>query len=172
MEVPLDTTLSEIHEIIQAVMGWWDCHLYEFQIGSESYSRPSTEQEIPMGDDITVSLEMLIDQNIKRFRYIYDYGDYWVHEISIGARRIGDADIDYPVYLGGENNCPPEDVGGPNGYAEYITAISDPNHEDHAPMVEWRGEGFDLSYVNEPYIREYLGTIAKRRKLRMGLFYR
>jgi hypothetical protein len=44
-------------------------------------------------------------------------------------------------------------VGGIWGYAEFLEAISDPNHEDHDAMVEWIGgefdpEKFDLDAVN------------------------
>ena len=166
VEVPLDTTLAELHLIIQAVMAWWDYHLYEFQIGDETYSRPSSEQEIDIRDDNAVSLQALIDRNIKQFNYIYDFGDWWEHEVSIGPERIGEANIDYPVFLGGKNNCPPEDVGGPHGYIEYLAAISDPSHVDHEQMIAWRGQGFDPNYVNERLIHAQLNIVAKLRKLR------
>ena len=35
-----DTTLGQLHEILQIVMGWEDCHLHEFIIGRRLYSIP------------------------------------------------------------------------------------------------------------------------------------
>ena len=39
----------------------------------------------------------------------------------------------------GERACPPEDVGGPWGYADYLVAIADPDHEYHEEFLEWTG---------------------------------
>ena len=165
VEAPLTTTLGELHLVIQIVMGWWDYHLYEFQVGEERYGRPSPEDYTEVTDDNTVSLGSLIDRNISQFSYIYDFGDDWKHKIKIGPKKIGASNIDYPVFLGGENNSPPEDVGGPYGYKQYLTAISDPNHEDHESMVQWNGEGFDPTFVNEALINEKLHFISKLRKI-------
>ena len=33
VEVPTSITLKVLHDIIQAVMGWFDYHLWEFTIG-------------------------------------------------------------------------------------------------------------------------------------------
>jgi hypothetical protein len=45
----------------------------------------------------------------------------------------------YPVCVEGERACPPEDVGGVWGYAEYLEALADPKHEQHEEMLPWRG---------------------------------
>ena len=53
----------------------------------------------------------------------------------------------YPLCLEGERACPPEDCGGPSGYVDYLAALTDPEHEEHGQMLEWRGpfdsEAFD-----------------------------
>jgi hypothetical protein len=51
--------------------------------------------------------------------------------------------IKYPRCVEGARACPPVDVGGIWGYAEFLEAISDPSHEDHADMVVWIGGKFD-----------------------------
>ena len=45
--------------------------------------------------------------------------------------------------LGGENACPPEDVGGAPGYASFLAAIADPRHEEHRNYMEWNGGSFE-----------------------------
>ena len=157
-------TLYELHEVIQAVMGWDGYHLYEFRVRNVEIGRPMNDG-YRRTDDSKVTLEALIDQNISRFKYVYDFGDDWRHEISIGTKRTGADDIDYPVFLGGENNCPPEDVGGPWGYEQYLSVISDPRHEDHELMIDWNGNDFDPNFVDALSIIENLELISRRRKM-------
>lgn len=41
----------------------------------------------------------------------------------------------YPLCTGGARAAPPDDVGGPPGYEEFLAAIKDPKHEDHESML-------------------------------------
>jgi hypothetical protein len=43
VEVPTSITLKVLHDIIQAVMGWFDYHLWEFTIGKQKYGLPVDE---------------------------------------------------------------------------------------------------------------------------------
>ncbi|MDD5643577.1 MAG: plasmid pRiA4b ORF-3 family protein, partial [Syntrophales bacterium] len=47
------------------------------------------------------------------------------------------------VCLKGRRACPPEDIGGIWGYAEFLEAIGDPKHPDHEGILEWVGGQFD-----------------------------
>jgi hypothetical protein len=40
VEVATSITLKVLHDIIQVVMGWFDCHLWEFTIGNQRYGVP------------------------------------------------------------------------------------------------------------------------------------
>ncbi|MBF0556279.1 MAG: plasmid pRiA4b ORF-3 family protein, partial [Nitrospirae bacterium] len=53
-----------------------------------------------------------------------------------------DISIKYPICIDGKRACPPEDCGGAWGYEELLEAIADPNHKEHAEMLEWVGEDF------------------------------
>jgi hypothetical protein len=44
---------------------------------------------------------------------------------------------------GRQRACPPEDVGGTSGYAEFLEAIADPSHREHDHYLEWAGGSFD-----------------------------
>lgn len=139
-------TFLQLHHVIQAAMGWEECHLHEFEVGRQRIGTSSKEDSF-FGDEPTLSEsrcrlgDMLA--NHKKFRYWYDFGDDWWHEVTIEKRLDANAD-DPPVrLLGGENACPPEDCGGPWGYAELCAALSDPTHPEHEEMLEWVGDEFD-----------------------------
>ena len=59
-----------------------------------------------------------------------------------------DPAVSYPLLIEAVGRCPPEDVGGPPGYAEFLTVIADPGHERHAETVERHGEIFDPHAVD------------------------
>lgn len=54
-----------------------------------------------------------------------------------------DAPIASGVCIGGENTCPPEDVGGVPGYEEFLAALADPNDPQHGGLKAWIGAAFD-----------------------------
>jgi Plasmid pRiA4b ORF-3-like protein len=41
VEVPTSITLKVLHDIVQAVMGWFNYHLWEFTIGKQRYGPPT-----------------------------------------------------------------------------------------------------------------------------------
>ena len=43
IEVPTSITLKVLHDIIQAAMGWFDYHLWEFTIAKRRYGLPTDE---------------------------------------------------------------------------------------------------------------------------------
>jgi Plasmid pRiA4b ORF-3-like protein len=94
-----------------------------------------------------VKLSRFVQAGVKKFRYIYDMGDNWEHVIQVEKVLEVDPLAKYPRCLEGERACPPEDCGGPWGYADFLAAIVDPQHEQHEEMLEWRGpfdpEAFD-----------------------------
>jgi hypothetical protein len=51
--------------------------------------------------------------------------------------------------IAASGRCPPEDVGGPWGYAELLEAIDDPKHARHADLNEWLPEKFDPNDADE-----------------------
>jgi hypothetical protein len=45
--------------------------------------------------------------------------------------------------MDGSGACPPEDCGGPNGYAEFLRAIKKPGSPRGGELLEWVGGSFD-----------------------------
>jgi hypothetical protein len=148
-----DCSLEELHEIIQVAMGWENYHLFDFEVGGERYTDSRGADELEMEDASQVLLSELVPKEKFKFGYTYDFGDDWRHEIVVEKILPQGAGRDAPVCLDGKRACPPEDVGGPWGYVDYLQALADPEHESHEDMLEWGGEfdpeAFDLDEVNK-----------------------
>ena len=158
IQVAADTTLAELHDILQVVMGWEEGHLHQFIIGGEYYGDPTPG---PLGD--LLGLEMIDERRVKlaqvvsgeksTFVYEYDFGDSWEHHIVVEKVLPPEEGMRCPVCLTGEKACPPEDCGGVWGYYHLLDAIKDPDHPEHEEMCEWLGDdldpdAFDLEEVN------------------------
>jgi hypothetical protein len=95
-----------------------------------------------------------------RFEYEYDFGDGWQHEICFEGRPSVEPRKSPPLCMEGEGACPPEDVGGVWGYADFLEALADPNHPEHDGLREWAGGRFDPAKFN---------PAAATRRMRQGL---
>jgi len=140
-------SLMVLHDIIQMVMGWKDCHLHEFSIGDWTYASRDPDfddlDERETRDERKSYLRDVLGGEGFRFRYRYDMGDNWQHGLEVMKVHTPEKDVRYPVCLAGERACPPEDVGGIWGYANMLEAVADPKHEEHEQYVEWIGGSFD-----------------------------
>jgi hypothetical protein len=86
--------------------------------------------------------------------YCYDFGDDWNHEIALEDVIPAIPGIAYPHVVEGARSCPPEDCGGPPGYADLLKILKNPKHKEYAQMREWIGrrfnpEAFDLEDTNQ-----------------------
>jgi len=143
--VPGNVRLAKLHDMLQTAMGWTNSHLHRFVIGDAIYGMhfdDSPEDEI---DEKEVTVPRAISEHTP-FTYEYDFGDGWEHEIVIEASTRTPRGLKHAVCLGGENACPPEDCGGPGGYAELLEVLRDPAHEDHDHFTEWVGGSFDPAF--------------------------
>jgi len=158
--VPETVTLAKLHQILQAAMGWTDSHLHEYVIARKHYGTPDPDwpTEEPLHDERRVQLKPFIEARVRRFTYLYDFGDSWEHEITVEDLMLPKDTGPRIVCTAGENACPPEDVGGEGGYASFLEAIADPQHEEHQEMLDWIGypfdpRAFDLNTVNQRLAR-------------------
>jgi len=151
--VPGDYKLSKLHKVLQIVMGWGEAHLHEFIIGGVSFGEPSPEYgEKDMLDHKKITLAGMIPEENKLFAYIYDFGDGWLHKLTVEKILAPEEGVHYPLCLAGERACPPEDCGGIGGYEYLLEAMENPKTEDQKHLVDWAGdfdpEVFDLKKVN------------------------
>jgi hypothetical protein len=154
-----DCTLDALHDVLQVVMGWNNCHLHRFDFNGQAFGDPDLFEEdfleFDMRDSRKTMLSQIVPKDGKRCRFIYEYdfGDDWRHEIVFEGNPDVQPGVIYPTCLEGERRCPPEDVGGTGGYEEYLEALADPSHENHKDFLQWRGKFdpalFDLNQVQQ-----------------------
>ena len=167
LDVPLSTTLAAMHDIIQVVMGWWDYHLYEFEIGDKIYGVPSSDDALydrKVFKASALRLATVLERGVRTFLYVYDFGDNWQHRITVRDVRQGDADVEYPRFIAGARRAPPEDVGSISGFEEFLEAMADPEHEEHERMLEWYGKPFDPEDIDERRLHMIINDLAARRR--------
>lgn len=142
--VPGDITLPALHEVIQALFGWEGYHLHEFAFGENRYAPPGMLGDLGFDEPTPTTGVRLKDarEGTTQFRYAYDFGDDWQHLITVEESASADSPV-VPICIDGANACPPEDVGGPPGFMDFVEAMSDPKHEYHADMMRWHGKRFD-----------------------------
>jgi hypothetical protein len=150
--VPGDVSLAKLHSILQAAMGWTDSHLHNFRVGDKLFGPQYDDHPEEELDETSVTAIQAIDRH-RRFGYDYDFGDGWEHEIVVEELAETPSALRFAVCIDGQNACPPEDCGGPPGYAHLLEVLSTPSHDEHHDFVDWLGgpfdpEAFDLAESN------------------------
>lgn len=137
LQVRANTRLDQLHEIIQAALGSENYHMHVFSVGDEEFGIP--DPELGFSDERQVPLGELIAGIDDLFAYTYDLGDDWQHEILIEELLDPNPDTRYPILVAAKGACPPEDCGGPWGYANLRAILADADHDEHQEMLEWLG---------------------------------
>jgi len=162
IQVPSNYNFWDLHVAIQDAMGWTDSHLHHFEIkgkgkrkaeriGIPDFERWSELPEVFPGWEIWISA-YFNDLGVQA-TYEYDYGDGWIHHIRLEGYIYRDPKIKYPVCIGGERACPPEDCGGVGGYGNLLAVLSNPEHEEHDEMKVWVGEDWDPEKFNPSNVK-------------------
>ena len=163
LDVPLRIRLDRLHLVLQAAMGWTDSHLYAFSAGGAEWGEPDPDFGDGPQPAAKATLQGVIeDTGAKTIHYLYDFGDSWDHVIKL--ERITDPEPGclYPRLIELQRRCPPEDVGGPPGYAAFLDALADPAHEDHEHLLTWAGGGFDPDAPDLEAIVAELDDLARK----------
>lgn len=115
-----NTHLAQLHHLLQIILGWENQHLHLFHIWVVDYGIAyigvnhfrDNPCEIFIGD-----LELRAGD---KFSYVYDFGDYWKHEVRVEKIENLPSGYQYPVCTAGRRARPPEDVGGPYAYEDAL----------------------------------------------------
>ena len=165
--VPADLTLAQLHDVLQAAMGWEDCHMHEFSVGHRHFGKPDPEDRL-MGmpsveNERTVRLSGVLGRVGAKAIYTYDFGDSWEHGIVLEKRLPADPGTAYPVCTGGQLACPPEDCGGIPGFYDLLDALGDPTHEQHDELLDWIGDDYDPDAFSIEDVNRMLMPLRRRR---------
>ncbi|MDX2507753.1 MAG: plasmid pRiA4b ORF-3 family protein [Gammaproteobacteria bacterium] len=156
LQVDSRITLEDLHDAIQASMGWLDMHMHQFiDRDNNIYSWFEEAGMMPdMGemtiiDETVVLLSEIMKVEKDWLKYQYDFGDGWNHKVIL-EKVIPFEKNQFPVVcLKGRRACPPEDCGGVWGYKNMLEQLASPEEgEDYAELQEWLGEEFDPEYFN------------------------
>lgn len=139
--VPESASLRDLHHVLQVAFGWYDCHLHEFEIDGVRYGTDDGEGWGPPPKSERRARLGTVARQGSAIRYVYDFGDDWVHQVVVEKVVRADRNVTYPCCVGGKRACPPEDCGGVWGYEEFLAAISDAGHPEHESMLQWVGGG-------------------------------
>ena len=160
IHVPSAIPLCCLHNVFQAVMGWTDSHLHQFEKDGKSWGIPQyfEDEDLDVVDEGGVPLGKVLHAEGDSLLYVYDFGDNWRHAVVLESIVASDTASNRPVCLAGERRCPPEDVGGVPGYEQFLEVIFDPGHEEFEHFVGWAGgpfhaEHFDVMAVNDILFR-------------------
>lgn len=153
--VPETITLARLHCVIQAAFGWTDSHLHDY------VARDGLRYGVadPLYDDpgAVASERTRLTTALREsptLDYVYDFGDDWVHRIKPERTYASDAQLKLPLCVDGAGARPPEDCGGTGGYLDFLHAMADVSHPEHADMKQWCGRdswdpaAFDVSETN------------------------
>ncbi len=158
--VPLSYNFQQLHLGLQTLFCWQDYHLHDFWIerypnGRLKYTLVGFPREDEYeGETTRMDRDVCLSEIFPAYEHIiynYDFGDDWIHHIRL-VRIVEDYDKNVPVCLVGEGDAPPEDVGGPDGYARMLLILANPQDVEYEDIKSWfegmRCEPFNLKHVN------------------------
>ncbi|MBQ2938465.1 MAG: plasmid pRiA4b ORF-3 family protein [Clostridia bacterium] len=120
MRIPANITFNDLAAIIEIAFEWCGYHLYEFKVG-ETLHEIGQFIEVPTEDEYVIKSIRGKTQNsgkdkinkylkkYKRMKFVYDFGDDWVHDIII--EKEVNKKIEYPVCVKAKYGAYPEDCG-------------------------------------------------------------
>lgn len=113
-----DSTIAELHEILQVTFGWSDEHLHQFLIRGKPYGIGRSGGIIFDDNPRQVRLRDFHFRLKETWLYEYDLTDWWQHEIRLEQVLPFDPAKQYPICTAGKRRGPLEDCGGPWAFME------------------------------------------------------
>ena len=158
--VPAGISFSQLAFILNEAMGWFGGHLSSFKIDNwfEFYDDADEYMDGPFDSEVLEAGEYCIDEfldreDIKSFRYTYDFGDDWEHIVTI-EDRIENYVGACPVVIKYKGDTPWEDCGGVWGFYDMLETLNNPDADDYEDIVEWTGGAlrpYDMESINNDF---------------------
>ena len=154
IEIPADISLAGLHEMLQAAMGWGDMHRYGFGLYG---FLDRVDLDVDRADGVRL---LDICQPGDTIGYTYDMGDDWHHAVEIEAEVPPSSRIRYPRCVAGRRACPPEDCGGPPGYAHLLRTLGGRMTGARRELLDWLGGPFDPEAFRVAEVNARLANIG------------
>jgi hypothetical protein len=154
-----NTSLFDLHRILQAAMGWYDSHLHEFEHKAQLYGESDPEWDLIRLSEHGTKLGALLKEPGDRMLYNYDFGDDWRHSIVLEELLSKEKGRTYPCVIKGRRACPQEDSGGPWGHQNNVEILRDPSHPEYEETVEWLAPGYDPEHFDVGFANAKLAQI-------------
>lgn len=155
--LPDNYTLGNLHEVIQIVMGWHNGHMHRFEIDGVGYTSAQSADKMGWADERALFLSEVLKKPKQKFWYEYDFGDSWIHEITV--EKIFPVESAHPgaICLAGRRACPPEDCGSYPGYEMLLEALNAPvKTDEQKELLEWIGEDYDPDFFDLDAVNGWL----------------
>jgi hypothetical protein len=129
--VASDTSIAELHGILQTAFDWSGEHLHHFLIHGSAYGISYLGGIVFREDARRVPLSRFGLHCGERFRYEYDFTANWKLDIRLERALLFDPDRALPSCIGGNRAAPPEDCAGALDYRKRLDW-----HRSHLPIDE------------------------------------
>ncbi len=142
-----ETGLEQVNDMLLVAMGWDEENPPVF-ISNDGPITPDDDawHDANLNDYLTKAGDLL--------SYSKESDDEYHVELELIAVVEASDDVQLPSIEAGENQAPPEDIGGLESYAHHLIALTDSNHPGHETAVsllgaDWDPTTFDLEALNE-----------------------
>jgi hypothetical protein len=164
--VPTSVSFFDLHHIFQICMGWRNSHLFQFNVDNYKigYVDDFTEGFEDVTDAREVTIDLLLTTEGMSFTYLYDFGDYWTHTVTVEKITEREPDRNYPECLEGQLACPTEDSGGIDGFYQNLEILKDKKHPEYSDTKRWVGRGYDPVKFNLEKVNKELPRFKKYMK--------
>ena len=145
--VPADINFEQFATVIRKAFGWWN-HKNRFMFmlcGSGGHGKLFLSQKRDEPSTITipptlvmkdVKLSDLVLNSHRIFEFLYDYAAQWKLCISLKADYLKYTG-EIPCLKSGSGNAPPEDVGGEDGFAEFLYVLENGKSKERREKTQW-----------------------------------
>ncbi|WP_161879296.1 plasmid pRiA4b ORF-3 family protein [Alkalibacterium sp. MB6] len=168
IQVPLTYTFNQLHDILQRAFMWDNYHLHQFtfekskgmtvRLVDDEESLFYKEANEIIKFDREVQLIEYLNQG-DTFTYEYDFGDDWTHTIEV-TNILENSMLRSAKLMNMTGDPVPEDVGGPNGFAEFKNVMNDPSHENYEHFASWSEKyRYRLKHYTKDWINQRLDDL-------------
>lgn len=116
--IPQHMDFYDLHATIQVLFAWTDDHMHDFILPDRRRIVMDMNDDFYGNPDDVLEEKAFVDDYIQKYkwiRYVYDFGDDWIHRITY-EKEDPSFDLNHPKLLKYKGDNYYEDSGGVFGY--------------------------------------------------------